>query len=302
MLDMGFLPDLRRVIAQLPAARQTLLFSATMPAEIERLANAILRNPVRVRIEPVKATAELITQSVYLVPKDEKPQLLQHYLRNEPIGRAIVFTRTKRGADRVTQRLNRAGIQAEAMHGDKSQSARQRTLANFKSNRTSVLVATDVAARGIDVENVSHVLNYDLPQEPETYLHRIGRTGRAGANGLAVSFCEPGERGQLRAIERLIRKQLKVIESQRSKGLGQQRSEMKEQLPVSGGLPARKQAQENSTVERHPQIDKSPDKSQRRQDRLGQNGPARGARRSHQVGKRFPSRARRRRTAVRQQA
>jgi ATP-dependent RNA helicase RhlE len=142
MLDMGFLPDLRRVIAELPAVRQTLFFSATMPSEIERLANAILRDPVRVRIAPVKATAELISQSVYLVPKDEKPRLLQHYLTSEAITRAIVFTRTKHGADRVTQRLNRAGIQAEAMHGDKSQAARQRTLANFKSNRTPVLVAT----------------------------------------------------------------------------------------------------------------------------------------------------------------
>jgi ATP-dependent RNA helicase RhlE len=295
MLDMGFLPDVRRAIAKLPAARQTLFFSATMPNEIERLANAILRDPVRVRIAPVKATADLISQSVYLVSKDEKPQLLQHYLTYEAITRAIVFTRTKHGAERVTRRLNRAGIQAEAMHGDKSQAARQRTLANFKSNRTHVLVATDVAARGIDVDNVSHVLNYDLPQEPETYLHRIGRTGRAGANGIAVSFCEHGERGQLRAIECLIRKQLEIIGRQGSGIAGSQRSVMHEENLTPGASPRCQDVQERPTVERPTYADKSSAKSPFPHNRFGHGGPARRSRRSHNGGKRFAGRTPRRR-------
>jgi len=300
MLDMGFLPDLRRVMAKLPATRQTLFFSATMPKEIERLADAILRDPVRVRIAPVKATTELISQSVYLVSKDEKPQLLQHYLTNEGITRAIVFTRTKHGADRVTRRLNRAGVRAEAMHGDKSQAARQRTLANFKSNRTNVLVATDVAARGIDVDNVSHVLNYDLPQEPETYLHRIGRTGRAGANGIAVSFCEHGERGQLRAIERLIRKQLEVISRQRSGIRSPQGSPTHENSPAPGASPRCQDGQEYPTVERPTHADKSSTKSRFRHKRFEHGDPASRLRRSHNGGKRLSGRAQRRRAAARQ--
>ncbi len=293
MLDMGFLPDLRRVIAKLPAARQTLFFSATMPDEIERLANAILRDPVRVRIAPVKATAELISQSVYLVPKDEKPQLLQHYLKTESIIRAIVFTRTKHGADRVTQRLNRAGIQAEAMHGDKSQAARQRTLANFKSSRTPVLVATDVAARGIDVDNVSHVLNYDLPQEPETYLHRIGRTGRAGANGIAVSFCDYDERSQLRAIERLIRKQLEII------GVaGKQRMATKVKQSDSAAPARGEEIPYNFVTQPPTHAEKRSAKSNSRQKQFS-IGAAGGSRRPRNAGKRFPSRAQRRRAAGR---
>jgi ATP-dependent RNA helicase RhlE len=295
MLDMGFLPDLRRVIAKLPASRQTLLFSATMPDEIERLANAILRDPVRVRIAPAKVTADLISQSVYLVPKDEKPQLLQQYLRNEAITRAIVFTRTKHGADRVTRRLNRVGIQAEAMHGDKSQAARQRTLANFKSNRTPVLVATDVAARGIDVDNVSHVLNYDLPQEPETYLHRIGRTGRAGANGIAVSFCEHSERGQLRAIERLIRKQLEINRRQ-GPGIGSPKRSAKHNKDVaSDASPGGQDDQGNLTHERPDHSDRSSSKSPLRHRCFGHGGPARSSRRTKKVGERYPDSAQRRR-------
>jgi ATP-dependent RNA helicase RhlE len=300
MLDMGFLPDVRRVIAKLPAARQTLFFSATMPNEIERLANAILRDPVRVRIAPVKATAELISQSVYLVSKDEKPQLLQHYLTNEAISRAIVFTRTKHGADRVTRRLNRAGIQAEAMHGDKSQAARQRTLANFKSNRTHVLVATDVAARGIDVDNVSHVLNYDLPQEPETYLHRIGRTGRAGANGIAVSFCEHGERGQLRAIESVIRKQLEIVGRQGSGIKGPQRSATHQKNLAPCASPRCQDVQEYPAVERPTHADRSSAKPPYRHERFGHGGPSRKSRRSLNGRKRFAGRAQRRRAAARQ--
>ena len=212
MLDMGFIPDVRRIISRLPSQRQTLLFSATMPDAIGQLAGTILRNPRRVRIAPVKATTELIDQSVVFVARQHKSRCLAEFLTTRSFSRALVFTRTKRGADRVARQLNQAGIRADAMHGNKSQSARQRTLANFKSNRTAVLVATDIAARGIDVEGISHVLNYDLPEEPETYVHRIGRTGRAGASGFAVSFCDGEERKHLKAIERLIRQTLPVAQ------------------------------------------------------------------------------------------
>jgi len=210
MLDMGFLPDLRRIQAKLPARRQTLFFSATMPTEIQQLADSLLCNPVRIRIAPVEATTALITESVCFVPKKAKSQLLAELLTNQDVARAVVFTRTKHGADRLAKQLNKAGIRAEAMHGNKSQSARQRTLAGFKSNQPPVLVATDVAARGIDVDGVSHVFNYDLPYEPEMYVHRIGRTGRAGASGIAVSFCDHEERKLLQAIERLLRRKLQV--------------------------------------------------------------------------------------------
>ena len=210
MLDMGFLPDVRRVVAKLPSQRQTVFFCATMPEEIERLAGAILRDPIRVRIAPVRATTERVEQSVIFVPRQHKTRLLVSFLTTRSVARALVFTRTKHGADRVARQLRQSGIEADALHGNKSQSARQRTLANFKSNRTHVLVATDVASRGIDVEGISHVLNYDLPHEPETYVHRIGRTGRAGASGIAVSLCDDEERKLLQAIERMIRQTLLV--------------------------------------------------------------------------------------------
>lgn len=210
MLDMGFLPDLRRVIAKLPTRRQTLLFSATMPDPIARLADTILHNPIRVRVAPARATTELIEQSVVFVPRAEKTRLLAKYLTTRSVPRALVFTRTKHGADRVARQLQRAGIEADAIHGNKSQGARQRTLADFKENRIQVLVATDIAARGIDVEGVSHVLNFELPNEPETYVHRIGRTGRAGASGMAISLCDVEERPYLKAIERLTRQALVV--------------------------------------------------------------------------------------------
>jgi ATP-dependent RNA helicase RhlE len=203
MLDMGFMPDIRRIIGRLPQKRQTLFFSATMPPEIERLANAILRDPEQVRIAHVKATAALIEQSVFFVPKADKPQLLTALLSKPTITRALVFMRTKHSADRVVKQLNRAGVAAEAIHGNKSQAQRLRTMANFKSNRLRVLVATDLAARGIDVDGISHVVNFDLPVEAETYVHRIGRTGRAGATGAAVSFCAGDERKQLMLIQRL---------------------------------------------------------------------------------------------------
>jgi ATP-dependent RNA helicase RhlE len=210
MLDMGFLPDLRRVIARLPAKRQTVFFSATMPGAIAELAEQILHEPSRVHIAPVKVTADLIEQSVCFVLKQQKSRLLAELLDAPDVARAIVFTRTKRGADRVTEQLGRSGIRAEAMHGNKSQGARQRALANFATNRTRVLVATDLAARGIDIDGISHVFNFDLPLEAETYVHRIGRTGRAGASGAAISFCTDEERSSLRGIERLLGRALSV--------------------------------------------------------------------------------------------
>jgi ATP-dependent RNA helicase RhlE len=213
MLDMGFLPDVRRIVHQLPRQRQTILLSATMPQPIAALADSLLDNPVRVSIAPVAATTKLIEQSVCFVEVRQKPRLLAKFFKTRPIDRALVFTRTKRGADRVVRDLALSGIRATAIHGNKSQSNRQRALDNFKSRRTPILIATDIAARGIDVEGISHVVNYDLPYEPETYVHRIGRTGRAGASGIAVSFCDQAERKLLKAIERLTRVALPVENS-----------------------------------------------------------------------------------------
>ncbi|QDU30719.1 ATP-dependent RNA helicase RhlE [Anatilimnocola aggregata] len=210
MLDMGFLPDLKRISDCLPSERQTLLFSATMPDPIQRLADQILRNPAHVKIAPEKATTELIEQQVYHVAKGQKADLLTGLLQRPDFSRVIVFTQTKHGADRVCKQLDRANIRSEAIHGNKSQNARQRALNAFKSNQIQVLVATDVAARGIDVDNITHVIQFDLPNEPETYVHRIGRTGRAGAAGLAISFCDQEQRTELRDIERLINRRLDV--------------------------------------------------------------------------------------------
>lgn len=210
MLDLGFFPDIRKVVARLPVERQTLLFSATMPDDIRKLAHSILRDPANVHVAPVSSTAERIEQGVYHVSKRNKPALLRHLLQDAAIERALVFTRTKRGADRVVRDLSRAGLQSAAIHGDKSQAQRERALEGFRTNRLPILVATDIAARGIDVDAVSHVFNYDVPQVAETYVHRIGRTARAGASGIALSFCDDEERGDLRAIEKLIRKPLPV--------------------------------------------------------------------------------------------
>ena len=204
MLDMGFIPDVRRIIAKLPTRRQTLLFSATIPNDIRRLADQILHRPVSVHVAPETVAVETVEQSVYFVETNNKPQLLTHFLSNTPNTRVLVFTRTKRAADRVVRRLRTGSVRAEAIHGNKSQGARQRTLDNFKAGFTPVLVATDIAARGLDIDEISHVVNYDLPAVPETYVHRIGRTGRAGAAGVAVSFCGNDERSYLKGIERLI--------------------------------------------------------------------------------------------------
>ena len=212
MLDMGFIHDVKKVIAKIPAKRQTLFFSATMPAEIASLAGSILTNPARVEVTPVSSTAEKIHQGVYFVEKNDKRLLLLHLLKDESIKTALVFTRTKHGADKVVKDLNRANIEAEAIHGNKSQSARQRALNLFKNGQIRVLVATDIAARGIDVDDLGHVINYELPNIPETYVHRIGRTGRAGASGIAYSFCDGEEREFLRDINKLITKSIPVIE------------------------------------------------------------------------------------------
>jgi ATP-dependent RNA helicase RhlE len=211
MLDMGFIHAVRRIVQLTPDERQTLLFSATMPQTIEKLARSVLRNPTRVTVAPVASTAELIDQAVCFVPQADKRALLEQMLLSLGIERALVFTRTKHGANKVSEQLRRAGIEAGAIHGNKSQAAREKALDQFRDGRMPVLVATDVAARGIDVEGISHVINFDLPHVPEAYVHRIGRTGRAGAKGRAISFCDRAERGLLHDIERLIRKPIPVL-------------------------------------------------------------------------------------------
>jgi ATP-dependent RNA helicase RhlE len=210
MLDMGFIHDINKIIARLPLQRQTLFFSATMPPQIQQLAATILRNPVHVQVTPVSSTAEKVTQAVYQVERTNKKHLLIHVLKEKGNPATLVFTRTKHGADRVVKELNKAGIAAEAIHGNKSQNARQRALSNFKSKQIRVLVATDIAARGIDIEELPLVINYELPNEPETYVHRIGRTGRAGASGVALSFCDAEEKDSLKQIHKLIGKTLPV--------------------------------------------------------------------------------------------
>jgi ATP-dependent RNA helicase RhlE len=211
MLDMGFINDVKKVIAKLPAKRQTLFFSATMPPVIQKLADSILFEPVNVEVTPVSSTVDAIQQSIYFVAKPNKRALLIHLLKDKAIVSALVFTRTKSTADRVTKELIRSGIQAAAIHGNKSQNARQNALNNFKSRQLRVLVATDIAARGIDVDSLSHVINYELPNVPETYVHRIGRTGRAGLSGTSLSFCDIEEKPYLKDIQKLITRQIPVV-------------------------------------------------------------------------------------------
>jgi ATP-dependent RNA helicase RhlE len=210
MLDMGFVHDVKRVIVQLPRERQTLFFSATMPNEIQQLAQTILHQPVKVEVTPVSSTAETVAQQLFYVGKNDKKKLLQMLLEDSAIESVLVFTRTKHGANKVVQDLEKAGISAEAIHGNKSQAARQRALSNFKSHQTRVLVATDIAARGIDIDELKHVINYEIPNIPETYVHRIGRTGRAGNTGLALSFCDAEETSYIKDIHKLIGKQIPV--------------------------------------------------------------------------------------------
>jgi len=212
MLDMGFIHDVRRIIAALPVKRQSLFFSATMPPEIVKLAGTIVYKPVKVEVTPSSSTVDIVNQYVYFIDKGNKNALLIDLLKDEKIKTALVFTRTKFGADKVVKVLNRKNITAEAIHGNKAQNARQRALSNFKAQTTRVLVATDIAARGIDVDDLEYVINYEIPNIAETYVHRIGRTGRAGANGTAISFCDAEEKAYLWDIERLITKQLTVID------------------------------------------------------------------------------------------
>ena len=213
MLDMGFVQDVKRIIAKLPVKKQTLFFSATMPNEIKHLANMLLTDPVKVEVTPPATTVDMIQQQVYFVEKQNKLPLLTHLLQDKSIETALVFTQMKHSADKLCRSLNKAGIRTEAIHGNKAQNARQTALANFKSRHTRVLVATDIAARGIDIDELTHVVNFELPNVPETYVHRIGRTGRAGASGIAISFCDWSEKVFLRDIEKLIKKPIPVVNS-----------------------------------------------------------------------------------------
>lgn len=213
MLDMGFIHDIKRILLLLPQRRQTLFFSATMPPEIAKLADSILHQPEKVAVTPPASTVDMIEQSVYYVEKADKKGLLIELLKNPGIESALVFSRTKYGADKIARFLNKAGISADAIHGEKSQTARQRALSNFKEHKIKVLVATDIAARGIDVEELAYVVNNDLPEVPETYVHRIGRTGRAGRSGIAVSFCSSEEMPLLKDIQKLIGKKISVVEN-----------------------------------------------------------------------------------------
>ncbi|MFL5762516.1 MAG: DEAD/DEAH box helicase [Bacteroidia bacterium] len=232
MLDMGFVHDVKKVISKLPAKRQSLFFSATMPPAIVSLADSILTNPAKVEVTPVSSTADTINQAVYFVDKGNKRHLLAELLGDTKIERVLVFTRTKHGADRVAKELGKSHIKAQAIHGNKSQNARQNALTSFKSKLTRVLVATDIAARGIDIDDLTHVVNYDLPNVPESYVHRIGRTGRAGASGIAISFCDTEEKEYLRDIQKLIGKTIPVIEDHG--------------FPLTGAQPEKKASQPNT--------------------------------------------------------
>lgn len=211
MLDMGFIHDVKRIISFVPKQRQTLFFSATMPTSIRKFANTLLYKPIEINVNPVSSTAPKINQAVYFVEKAEKTDLLINILKDKSIDRSLVFTRTKHGADRLTKQLLKTGIQAAAIHGNKTQNARQTALQGFRSNKLRVLVATDIAARGIDIEELAHVVNYEIPEVPETYVHRIGRTGRAGAAGVAISFCNSEEKPDLRSIQKLIGFEMPVL-------------------------------------------------------------------------------------------
>ncbi len=240
MLDMGFIKPIRQIAGMVAKERQTMLFSATMPKEIQHLADALLRDPVKVAVTPVASAAPMIEQRVHPVPKDLKQPLLERLLEDDSLESVVVFTRTKHGADRVMKRLMRAKVNAAAIHGNKNQNQRQRALDGFKAGTVRVLVATDVASRGIDVDDVSHVINYDIPIDPESYVHRIGRTGRAGKTGIAISFCEPGDRGALKAIEKLIGKPVpQVAIPQDLQALSKLPDEPRAEAPARGGRSGR---------------------------------------------------------------
>ena len=215
MLDMGMIHDVKRIISKLPKERQNLLFSATMPKEVMKLVNSILKNPTKIEVQPVSSTVDIISQGAYMVSKKNKKSLLVHLLKDESIKSVIVFSRTKHGANKIAKDLNNVGIEAAAIHGNKSQNQRQLALNNFKEGSLRVLVATDIAARGIDVDELSHVINYDLPDVPETYVHRIGRTGRAGRDGVAITLCDSEELEMFRRIEKVIGKAIPVLEEEK---------------------------------------------------------------------------------------
>ena len=236
MLDMGFIHDIRTIVAKLPKERQTLLFSATMPREIADLAAQMLRDPARVAVTPVASTQERVDQRVILVDKPAKSALLIEVLRGEVTGQTLVFTRTKHGADKVVKSLHHAGLSAEAIHGNKSQNQRERVLGAFRAGKLRTLIATDIAARGIDVEGISHVINYDLPNIPESYVHRIGRTARAGAAGIAISFCDHEERAYLRDIEKLI--QMTIPATDRRSAPSSRPSARETSSPAAGARPS----------------------------------------------------------------
>lgn len=243
MLDMGFIHDVKRLIAALPRQRQSLFFSATMPQEILKLANTILVNPEEVKVDPVSSTVDIIEQFVFHVEKNDKAALLIDLLKTDRIKTALVFTRTKHGADKLVKMLVRADIKAEAIHGNKAQNARQRALANFKAQTTRVLVATDIAARGIDVDELAHVINYEMTNVPETYVHRIGRTGRAGASGTALSFCDAEEMAYLRDVEKLISRKIPVVEEHPYKANHPTQ-------PIKAAVPAKPQGRGNASRNR----------------------------------------------------
>lgn len=248
MFDMGFIHDVKRITAELPSDRQTLLFSATMPAEIERLASSILTDPVHVQVENIDCSADHIEQSVHFVDPIEKLDMLCKVLNEDEVGRVLIFTRTKHGADRLVKQLDKAGFRSESIHGNKTQFARQKAIRNFSSRVTQILVATDLASRGLDIDEITHVINFDLPMEPETYVHRIGRTARAGASGIAVSFCSRDERGLLFAIEKLLRSSIpafrdgvrQAVETRNvSRGSGPSRRPQPARRPSRGVRPPR---------------------------------------------------------------
>jgi len=237
MLDMGFVRDVRKIVSMLPRQRQSMLFSATMPDDVAKLVREMLHDPERVEVSPPTKTGDKIEQRVIHVEQKDKRALLSHLLEDAALKRVIVFTRTKHAANRVSEHLDKAGISSGVIHGNKSQNARQRALESFKAGRARVLVATDIAARGIDVDDISHVINYELPNEPESYVHRIGRTARAGTAGIAISFCDPAERSYLRDIERLVRNEIEVISSALPAGVLSPANA--NEMPRAPGAPAR---------------------------------------------------------------
>ena len=265
MFDMGFIKDVRRITASVSKQRQTLLFSATMPGDVAKLSAEVLRNPERVEIAPQGRTVERIDQRVYFVNSATKRALLSHLLSDASLEKVIVFTRTKRGANRVAEALEDRGVSSEAIHGNKSQNARQKALDNFSRGRARVLVATDLASRGIDVQGITHVINYELPADAESYVHRIGRTARAGASGVALSFCDSSERGQLKSIERLTNQRIAVVST-----------------PSNEDMPA--------APPMRPRAEREANDEDRRQDRGGERGhhsrgPHRGSHRGHSFGR-----------------